>query len=253
VLAGTLVHPAANAGAVLRNWRDFEMTAPEELTQGALLFHFPDDPAFPPTLRGSAVAGIGGVYTGDLGEGERVLAPLRSFGPPTADLFQPTPYNVAQRSADFLWPPGLNNYWKSSYLESFSDEAIDVIADFFVRVPSKRTVIVLESVGNCALQRIPEASTAFGHRNWPFNFLVTSVWSDPAEKDANLSWTRAFFEAMRPFLAKAAYVNYMVDEGATGLRAAYGAEKFARLAALKGKYDPMNLFRMNQNFAPAAA
>jgi FAD/FMN-containing dehydrogenase len=125
---------------------------------------------------------------------------------------------------------------------------------FFERVPSKRTVIVLEHNGNGAMDRIPESATAFGHRGWPYNFVVTSAWSDAKDTDRNISWTREFFDAMEPFLAKAAYVNYLGgDEGSSGLTAAYGPEKLARLAGLKTKYDPSNLFRMNQNIAPASA
>jgi FAD/FMN-containing dehydrogenase len=254
VFAGIVLHPAGSAAGVLRHWREFETTSPIELTQGALLFHFPDDPSGPPALRGAPVIGVGGVYAGAAEEGEQVLASLRSYGPPVADLFQPMLYNAAQRMADFLWPPGLHNYWKSSYLERLSDEAVDVITDFFSRVPSRHTVVVLEHYGSDgAMQRVPDSDTAFGHRGFPYNFLITTAWSDPADRDRNIEWTRQFFEAMQPFMAKSAYVNYLLDEGATGLLAAYGAAKLARLATLKAKYDPENLFRMNQNIAPAIA
>jgi FAD/FMN-containing dehydrogenase len=253
VLAGIVLHPAAAAANAIRWWRDFEATSPEESTQGALLFHFPDDPSGPPPLRGAALVGLGGVYAGPVEEGERVLRSLREYGPPIADMFQPTPYNAAQRMADFLWPPGLHSYWKSSYLERLSNAAIDVIVDFFTRVPSRLTVVVLEHNGDGAMDRVPESATAFGHRGWPYNFVVTSAWSDPADTDRNVAWTRDFFEAMRPFTAKAAYVNYMGDEGPEGLKAAYGEVKLARLAALKMRYDPANLFHMNQNIAPASA
>jgi FAD/FMN-containing dehydrogenase len=253
VLAGVVVHPAEAGGAVLRRWRDFEKTSPRELTQGALLFHFPDDPNGPPQLRAAPVIGVGGVYAGAVGDGEKVLAPLRGYGPPAADLFQPMPYNEAQRMADFLWPPGLRGYWKSSYMEALSDAAIDVVTGFFARVPSPRTVVVLEYYGDGAMSRVPESETAFGHRNWPYNFLVTSAWSDPADTGRNIAWTREFFDAMRPHLANASYVNYIGDEGFDGLRSSYGEEKFVRLAAIKSKYDPTNLFRMNQNIAPVPA
>ena len=157
--------------------------------------------------------------------------------------------------ADFLWPRGLFGYWKSSYLNGLSDEAINVIVDFFKRVPSKHTVVVLEHNGNGAMDRVPESATAFGHRGWPYNFVVTSAWSDAKDTDRNIAWTREFFAAMRPFTAKAAYVNYLSgDEGPDGLAAHfYGAAKLARLAELKQKYDPANLFRMNANIAPASA
>ncbi len=250
VLAGIVLHPATGAAGGIRRWRDLEASAPDESTQGALLFHMPDDPSTPAPLRGAAVVGLGGVYAGTIEEGEKVLKPLREYGPPVADMFQPMPYNAAQRMADFLWPPGLHSYWKSSYLRALGDDVIDVVVDFFARVPSRRTVIVLEHNGDSAWDRVPDSATAFGHRAWPYNFVVTSAWSDPKDADANIFWTRAFFDAMRPFAAPGAYVNYLGgDEGADGLQAAYGA-KLARLAALKAKFDPTNLFRMNLNIAP---
>jgi hypothetical protein len=147
----------------------------------------------------------------------------------------------------------LRNYWKSSYLKLLSDQAIDVLVNYMERVPSPHTVIVLEHNGNGALERVPESTTAFGSRGWPYNFVVTSAWSDPADTDSNIRWTRDLVAAMGPFIADASYVNYLGgDEGAEGLRAAYGA-KFERLSLLKLKYDPRNLFRMNQNVRPAGA
>ena len=253
VLAGIVLHPVAGAATAIRRWRDLEAGAPDESTQGALLFHFPDDPSGPPPLRGAALVGLGGVYAGPVSEGERVLRPLREFGPPLVDTFAEMPYNAAQRMADFLWPPGLHSYWKSAYLKALSDDAIDVLVDFFGRVPSTRTVIVLEHNGDSAWDRVPEGDTAFGHRAWPYNFVVTSAWSDPKDTERNVAWTRGLFTAMRPFVAPGAYVNYLGgDEGKEGIEAAYGA-KLARLAVIKAKYDPTNLFRMNQNIAPAGA
>jgi FAD/FMN-containing dehydrogenase len=252
VLAGIVLHPASAAAAAIRKWRDLEATAPEESTQGALLFHMPDDPSLPPPLRGAAVTGLGGVYAGALEEGEKILRPLREYGPPLVDKFEPMPYNVAQRMADFLWPLGLHSYWKSSYLKTLSDAAIDVVVDFFAHVPSPRTVIVLENYANSAWSRVPESATAFGHRTWPFNIVVTSAWSDPKDAERNIAWTRELFSALQPYSAPGAYVNYLGgDEGVDGLKAAYGA-KLERLVALKAKFDPMNLFRMNHNFVPAA-
>jgi len=250
VLAGIVLHPAAKAGGAIRRWRDFETTAPDESTQGALLFHFPDDPAAGKSLRGRPVVGLGGVYMGPVEEGEKVLKPLRRYGSPLTDRFEPMPYTAAQRMADFLWPPGLHNYWKSSYLKELSDAAVDLIIDFFERVPSSRTVILLEHNGDSAWDRVPDSATAFGHRAWPYNFLVTSAWSEPEDSERNIAWTREFFEAMRPFTAKGSYVNYLGgDEGMDGLRASYGT-KLDRLRKLKTKFDPANLFRVNQNIEP---
>ncbi|HEX6432826.1 MAG TPA: BBE domain-containing protein, partial [Gemmatimonadales bacterium] len=252
VFAGIVLHPAAAAPEAIRRWRDLEVGTPDESTQGALLFHFPDDPSAPEPLRGAPVVGLGGVYAGTPENGEKLLRPLREHGAKLVDTFQPMPYSAAQRMADFLWPAGHYNYWKSSYLKTLNDAAIDVFVDFFSRVPSKRTVIVLEHNGDSAWDRVPEGATAFGHREWPYNFVVTSAWSDPRDSEENISWTRSLFAALRPHLAPGAYVNYPSgDEGMEGLEAAYGA-KLDRLAALKEKFDPTNLFRLNQNIAPAS-
>lgn len=252
VLAGIVLHPAAAAPQAIRRWRDLEAEASEESTLGALLFHMPDDASLPPPLRGAAVAGLGGVYAGPIEAGEKALQALREYGPPLVDKFAPTPYNEAQRMADFLWPPGLHSYWKSSYLKTLSDAAIDVVVEFFTRVPSPRTVVVLENYANSAWSRVPESATAFGHRTWPFNIVVTSAWSSPKDAERNIAWTRELFSALQPYAAPGAYVNYLGgDEGIDGLKAAYGA-KLERLAQIKAKYDPANLFRMNQNIAPGS-
>jgi len=251
VLAGIVLHPIRAATEAIRRWRDFETTCPREATIGALLFHMPNDASLPSAVRGAPVVGLGGVYTGRVPDGEEALRGLRTYGPPLVDKFAPIPYNEAQRMADFLWPPGLHCYWKSTFLRGLSDEAIDVVVDFFARVPSPHTVIVVEHYGHSAWDEVPEPATAFGNRGWEYNMVVTSAWTDPADAQRNIAWTRELFAAMQPFAAPAAYVNYLGgDEGSAGVQAAYGA-KLARLAALKAQFDPTNMFSLNQNIAPA--
>jgi len=252
VLAGLVLHPAFKGRESLRFWRDFEATAPEEMSNSAVLFTAPPELPLPDALRQGPIVGIGGVWVGTLEDGERALQPLREFGPPAADIYQPMPYSAAQRMADFLWTRGTYNYWKSNYLKSLSDQAIDTIIDFFGKTPSSRTVVVLEHDGDGAWSRVAEDATAFGHRNWPYNIVVTTVWTEAAETEANIRWTREFWDAMRPFLADAAYVNYLGDVEEEGVRAAYG-RKYQRLAELKDQYDPTNFFHMNQNIRPARA
>jgi len=249
VLAGLVLHPLSRGAETLRFWRDYERTAPEELTNGALLFHPPADLPVPDVLHKEGIVGLGGVYCGSLEVGEHVLRPLRGFGPPAADIFQPMPYSAAQAMADFLWPAGRYNYWKSGFLKGLGDGAIDTILASYARVPSLRTVVVLEHNGDGAMNRVSDDETAFAHRQWPYNFLVMSAWTSPAESDANIRWTREIWEAMQPFLAEAVYVNYLGDEGEDRVRAAYGS-KYGRLVALKTKYDPTNFFRTNQNIRP---
>ncbi len=252
VLAGLVLHPTSKAKDALRFWRDYETTAPEEMSNGAVMFTAPADLPLPDALRGRPIVGIGGVWVGPLDEGERALQPLREFGPPAADTYRCMPYSAAQTMADFLWTRGTYNYWKSNFVKSLSDEALDTILDFIGRVPSPRTVVVLEHDGDSAWSRVADDATAFGDRSWPYNIVVTTVWTNPADTDANIRWTRDFWEALRPFLADAAYVNYLGDVDEQGVRAAYG-RKHLRLTVLKDKYDPTNFFHMNQNIRPTAA
>jgi FAD/FMN-containing dehydrogenase len=251
VLAGLVLHPASAGKEALQFWREFGPTAPEEFTGGALVFNAPADMPIPDALRREPIVGIGGVYTGPLDAAELALAPLRRFGPPAADVIQPMPYSAAQTMADFLWPSGSLNYWRSGFLKALSDEAIDTILTYCANAPSPRTVVVIEHNGHGAISRVPADETAFGHRDWPYNFLVTSIWTDTADTDANIRWTREFCDAMQPFLADAVYVNYLGEEGEERARSAYSPATYARLSTLKKKYDPANLFRLNQNIKPA--
>ncbi len=250
VLAGLVLHPLSKGREAVRFWREYEKTAPEEMSNSLVVFTAPVELPLPDVLRREPIVALGGVYLGPLDEGESALRPLREFGPPAADIYQPMPYSAAQSMADFLWPKGLYGYWKSSFLKSVSDRAIDTILDFYAKTPSPRTVIVVEHDGDSAWSRVPEDATAFGHRNWPYNLVVTTMWTDAADSDANIRWTRDFWAGMQSFLADAVYVNYLGEVNDEGVRAAYG-KKYERLAALKAKYDPTNFFRMNQNIKPS--
>jgi FAD/FMN-containing dehydrogenase len=252
VLAGLVLHPLSKGRDAMRFWRKYEETAAEEMSNSVVVFSAPAELPLPDALRREPIVALGGVWVGPLEEGEQALKPLREYGPPAADIYQPMPYSAAQSMADFLWPKGLYSYWKSSFLQSLSDGAIDTILDFYARTPSPRTVVVIEHDGDGAWSRVPENATSFGHRNWPYNIVVTTMWTDAKESDANIRWTRLFWDAMKPFLAEAAYVNYLGDVEEEGIRIAYG-RKYERLAALKQKYDPTNFFCINQNIKPRAA
>jgi FAD/FMN-containing dehydrogenase len=151
--------------------------------------------------------------------------------------------------ADTLWPHGFQNYWKSGFLNGLSDEAIDTIVDHFATVPSQMTTVVIEHNGEGAMNQVGRNETAFGHRDWSYNLLITSMWADAAETEQNIAWTREFWKAMAPFTTGGVYLNYLGSEGQDRVRAAYG-ENYERLAAIKNKYDPENFFRLNQNIEP---
>jgi hypothetical protein len=203
-------------------------------------------------VHGAPVIGIPVCYAGALAVGEQVLRPLRAFGSPMADLIAPMPFNVAQLSADLLWPPGHHQYWKSSFLPALTDPAIATMVDQFAGVPSPLTVVVVDHLGG-AISRVGPEETAFPHRAWAYDFLISSAWADPADAERNIGWTRAFYAAMAPHRAPAIYGNYMDlgDESERRAGEVYG-QHAARLAALKATYDPTNLFRLNQTIPPPA-
>jgi FAD/FMN-containing dehydrogenase len=243
VLGGMVVYPPERAHVVLSHFREFAKTAPDELVCMAVLLTGPD---------GAKILAVVTCYCGPVAQGERVLRPLRQFGPPAADQIAPIPYIQLQGLLEPGFPPGLQNYWKSSFLRDLSDEAIGVAIEAFKHVPSPSSAIAFEQLGG-AMSRVGENDSAFGHRSAPFNFLVVSSWPDAADNAKHIAWTRSLAEAMQPFSAGGVYVNYLgqeTDEGRDRIRAAYGPAKYERLLALKKKYDPANLFRINQNVRP---
>ena len=189
-------------------------------------------------------------YAGDRAAGERALAPLRSVGAPIADMVAPITYVAQQALTADAFPYGRQSYWKSSVLHAITDAAIETIIAYAARVPSPFSAILVEN-RHGAYSRVGATDTAFGLRDAPFSLLLLSSWAAPAETDRNISWTRAFHQAMRPHLSLGGYVNDLDhDEGAERIRASYGGN-YARLAALKATYDPTNFFRMNQKITPA--
>jgi FAD/FMN-containing dehydrogenase len=238
LLAGMLLHPLERAGDLLRHWREITADAPDELTSAAALLTSPE---------GAPLAAVLVFYAGALDEGERMVRPLRDFGPPLADLVGPMPYVQVQTLLDASFPAGVRNYWKSNYLTGLTDKAIDALAARFAEVPSPLSSVLLEHVGG-AMGRQAQDATAFPHRGARYNFLVISRWVEPTEDQANVGWARAVAAEMQP-LFSGIYVNYMGAEDDEQVRAAYGAS-YARLATLKAKYDPTNFFSQNQNVRP---
>jgi FAD/FMN-containing dehydrogenase len=251
VLAGPVFHAGEHAADVLRFFRDYVATAPDELTVVASFMTAPAAPFLPPEAHGTLVVALAVCYAGDLAEGERVLRPLRSFGRPLADLIAPTPYTALQRMSDEGYPAGLRNYWKSSYVDDLSDAAVATVAEHAEGMPSPRSAFYFEHLGG-AIAR-PAEPTAFGHRDATFDLAILAIWEDPEETDLHISWTRRFWEAMQPHARPGVYVNNLGEEGHDRVRTAYEPQTYERLVRLKERYDPENVFRCNQNIAPRAA
>jgi FAD/FMN-containing dehydrogenase len=252
VLAGAIFHRGDHAREVLRSYRDFMADAPDELTVNAVLLTAPEAPFLPAEAHGTPALALALCYAGDPEDGERVLRPLRALGRPLADLVAPMPYTAFQTMFDAGYPPGQQNYWKSSYLDDISDEAIDVALDGARRMTSALSSFYFQPMGGAIARSTPDEA-AFGHRDADFDFNILSVWSDPAESDEHVAWTRALWEAMQPFASGGVYVNNLGDEGPDRVRAAYAPAVYDRLVSLKDRYDPDNVFRMNQNIPPSRA
>jgi len=240
VLAGMVIHPFERAKEVLRFYRDFSTAIPDEVnTMGALLT----------TPEGLRVAAIAVCYNGSIEEGEKVLRPLREFGPPLADQIGPLPYTVLQAMMDTMFPRRRQYYWKAGLMNHLSDDAIDTMLEYFSAVPSPHTVMGFQQLGNAA-NRVGPDETAFSHREALYDFLMLSGWEDPSEAERNIRWTRELNDAIQPFLHGGIYVNAFTEDSKQGIRAAYRHKTYERLVALKDKYDPTNLFRLNPNIKP---
>jgi len=240
VLGGVMIHPLEKARAALRFYYEYSQSAPDELSADAGFLTSPD---------GDPVFAISVCYIGPMEQGERVLEPLRRFGPPLADEVGRVAYTELQAAGDAFFPIGLHYYWKSHFLKEIADDAIEATASHFASVPSPRSLIVFQQFGG-AVSRVAHSETAFRHRNAQYDNFAASIWTDPREVEMHQQWVREWWDMMSPFSIGAEYVNNLGEEGEDRVRAAYG-DNYERLVALKNKYDPTNFFRLNANIQPS--
>ena len=239
VLAGPVFHPLAHARDALNFFLEFSAGAPDELTTTAALVTLPD---------GTPAVALACCYCGSPAAGERVVAPLRAFGSPLADHLQAMPYTGVQSMLDGFFPPGRRHYWKSSLTSRVPADVVDVLIEYVRRQPSPFTIVALQQFHGAAARVAPHA-TAFAHRGDRFDCLILAQWLSPAESDANIAWARELWAAIEPHVDRDVYVNNLGDEPDALVRAAYGSN-YSRLASIKAKYDPANLFRSTQNVLP---
>jgi FAD/FMN-containing dehydrogenase len=244
VLGGAVFFPVAKTKDVLRFFREFAETIPDELVIQAGAFTTPD---------GVQVFGVAACYCGSsLSEGEKVLTPLRKLASPIADIIGVMSYLQVQSMFEPFFPPGRYTYVKSNFVRALNDEAIQAMAEYAGKSPSPYTFAPFIEHWHGAATRVGVTDTAFAHRNYSYNFMAWSSWDGPSDSEKNIQWTGECWEAMHPFLATGSYVNYVSDEGDAFARAAYGPN-YDRLVALKNRYDPTNFFRMNHNIKPTLA
>jgi FAD/FMN-containing dehydrogenase len=230
--------PTVLAGSLIYRWRDAR--AAGEISADAALVTLPG---------GDRAVSISAFYAGPLDEAERGLRPLRNALTPLEDRIRVVPYVELQRAGDATFPHGDRFFWKAQFVRSLPDAAIDSLLDLYLAAPSSRSLFVFQQVGG-AIARAPAEQSAYANRDAAVDAFPVSIWSDPAEDEPNVAWASATYEAMRPFGMNGVYVNNLGDEGEDRIKAAYGAN-YLRLAALKRKFDPTNLFRANQNVRPA--
>jgi FAD/FMN-containing dehydrogenase len=252
VLAGLALWPIERGAEVLRSWRDYVDSAPDELSTACVVLTAPPEEFVPDHLKGQGAFGMAAMYVGDPDEGAPIIQPLKDLGP-EVDLIEPMPYTAFQAILDPSAPKGYRNYWRGEYLSGLSDDAIETFLD---HAPAVRALgipfsqMIIFRIGQ-GVSAIPDEATAFSHRDTDYLFHPISVWEDPAQDEEVMAASRQFGEAMRPFGTGGVYLNFTREEDR--VRDAYGGEKYERLVALKDKYDPDNLFRGNQNIKPSRA
>ena len=245
VVGGLAAHPLDAAPELLRFWRDFTQSGiPDELTVFAALVHAPDG-------SGMKLAAMALCHAGSPDQAEEDIAPIREFGEPALAEVGPMPYPVMNTLIDANFPEGSFNYWKSSFAKGLDDALLDAAVERFASAPSPMGIILFEHFHG-AVTRVGVSNTAVPHREEGYNVLLPTVWMDPADTDRNIAWTRETYDRFRPYFAERRWLNYFSDDdGDDAIRAMYGPN-YDRLAQIKARYDPDNVFHMNHNIAPAS-
>jgi FAD/FMN-containing dehydrogenase len=242
IVGGLIAHPIDAAPDLLRFYRDAVVDSSDDLTVFAALVHAPDG-------SGVKLSALVVFHTGDAGQAERELEPFKTWGSPLLVEVGPMPYPAMNTILDAGFPAGSLNYWLSSFTRGLPDGLIDIAVKRFATVPSPMTAILFEHFHG-AVTRIAPTETAVPHRDEGWNLLIPSVWTDPADSETSIAWTRDTFAAMRPHFASRRWLNYLGDDQAgDAIRAAYGPN-YERLREVKRRYDPDNVFHLNHNLAP---
>jgi FAD/FMN-containing dehydrogenase len=251
VTAGPVFYPGERAGEILRWYREFVKDVPDELTTLANLLTAPPAPFLPEEWHGKKLVALIGVYAGPAEDGAEAMRPLRELGDPVADLIGPMPYAQMQGLIDALYPHGTRAYFKAGYMRDLDDAAIETATRFHQEASSPSSEIHFHHFGG-AVARVPDSETAYGERQAPFVLNILALAHEPDGWETHVDWAQRLYAGIEPSMTGGAYINYLSAEGSERVRDAYGAEKFTRLQELKDRYDPTNLFHLNQNVPPSA-
>jgi len=250
VIAGPTLWPLERTAEVMKWYRDFIASAPTELNGFFAFLTVPPGPPFPEALHLKKMCGVVWCYTGDPAQADKVLAPVRAMEPALYGIHE-LPYPMLQSAFDALYPPGHQWYWRADFVNELSDEAIARHVEHGARMPTMQSSMHLYPIDG-AVHRVGRKDTPFHYRDAKFAAVIVGVDPDPANRDRITDWCKNYWDALHPHSAGGAYVNFMMDEGQDRVQATY-REHYGKLAAIKHKYDPANLFRVNQNIQPKAA
>ena len=248
VYAGPILWELEQATEVMQWYREFSPSAPDDVNGFFAFLTVPPGPPFPEHLHNKKMCGVVWCYTGPLDQAEEVFKPIRAFGPPALDLVGPMPHPVLQGMFDALYPPGLQWYWRADFVNELSDEAIALHVKHGSRMPTMHSSMHMYPI-NGAARRVGNDETPWAYRDANWAEVIVGVDPDPANNERIIPWTKDYWDALHPYSAGGAYVNFMMDEGQERVQATYG-DNYDRLLAIKNKYDPTNLFRVNQNIRP---
>ncbi|WP_276496367.1 FAD-binding oxidoreductase [Pontibacter litorisediminis] len=247
--AGPMLWELDQAKQVMQWWRNFILQAPEDINGFFAFVQVPPADPFPAEHHHKIMGGVVWCYTGPPDKAEEMFQPIRSIGPKAAiDFVGPIPHPALQSMFDPLYPPGHQWYWRADFVNELTDEAIDRHIEFARKLPTPLSSMHLYPV-NDAAHKVDKAATAWSYRDANWSQVIIGVDPDPANKDKITEWTKAYFDALHPYSAGGAYVNFMMEEGDERIRATY-RDNYEKLAHIKYKYDPTNLFKVNQNIKP---
>jgi len=245
---GPMFYEIEETDNILRFYRDFIKTAPDEMGAFPAFQIAPPLPFIPEDRHGDMFVAIVACWAGALEEGERRFAPFHEVAKVTAEHVGPVPYPAINAAFDGLFPRGIRQYWKGNFVKELTDEAIAAHVEHGPNAPTVSSTMHLYPIDG-ACHRVGPDATAFGHRDANFSMVVVSAWDDPADDAANIQWVRGYSDAIAPYSEKGGYINFMDEDDANRVEANYG-NNYDRLVKVKRTYDPGNLFRVNQNINP---
>jgi FAD/FMN-containing dehydrogenase len=250
IMAGIFIFPLDRGRDMLQFYREYIQTAPEEMGGFPAYLVAPPLPFLPEEAHGKTFCGIVACWSGPLDKGEQALEPFRKVAPTVGEMVAPMPYPAINTLFDELQPPGLQQYWKGSFSSELTDGAIEAHLEFGPQVPTINCAMHIYPV-NGACHRVSSEATAYAYRDAAFATVIAGAWPDPADNEKNIAWVKAYYKALEPHSSAGGYINFMDADDQQRIKDNY-RENYGRLAQIKAKYDPDNLFHMNQNIKPGA-